>query len=193
MEILVFQFLFTYYTMLYILKDTYVTEDTELFVYLHFNFGFRLKYQVEIIQRRELEIEEREVKIGSKSIQNLHIKIREHSSNHLVERCTLRKEGYLKLCGSRWPFYTWVWLFIPAPFRRQLKMSKMSYRIKLLDTSTVITSTLGNVGLFPVVVELLFCLQLWVLLVAVFQTSFFSPLTAPGCSLKPQEAVSPKR
>lgn len=39
-------------------------------------------------------------------------------------------------------------------------MSKMSYRIKLLDTSTVITGTLGNVGLFPVVVELLFCLQL---------------------------------
>lgn len=61
MEILVFQFLFTYYTMLYILKDTYVTEDTELFVYLHFNFGFRLKYQVEIIQRRELEIEESKI------------------------------------------------------------------------------------------------------------------------------------
>lgn len=39
-------------------------------------------------------------------------------------------------------------------------MSKMNYRIKLLDTSTVKTSTLGNVGLFPVVVELLSYLQL---------------------------------
>lgn len=55
--------------MLDILTDTYVTASTVLFVYLCYNFGFRIKYQVEIIQRRELEIEEREVKIGAKSIQ----------------------------------------------------------------------------------------------------------------------------